>query len=140
MASRRKYRKQYLRWHSTYEKRATKLLKRTFRKWVNAIDYEHIDNDNYIEWVSRAVDLQSLTDTYIDIYKNIGIVHGKRVGKAINLELKAFSLGAFLTLFERAVSNYLFEFGMNRIVSIRDTFFDEMIEMFRTTIRARKRY
>ena len=134
MASRNQYRKQYARYHKSYEKRALKELRRTFKKWSKNIDFDSLTEVNYETKIKEAINIEEMQSTYLDIYRSIGLVHGERVGKAINLELKAFSLGAFLSAFERNVAKYLFEFGFTRITSIADTFFDDLKELFSTRL------
>ena len=129
--TRNKYRKKYLRWHSTYEKRATKLLRKTFKEWVSAIDFNDITELNYTNKINEALKVEKLEKTYIDIYKQIGKIHGQRVGKDINLNLKTFNLGTFLSLFE---SNYAYNILSNilrgRITTVRESFFEAIVDLF----------
>ena len=117
MASRNKYRQQYLRWHATYQKRALTLLLLTFKGWLKNVTWSELTPVNYQNEVSKAFQIEDLNKTYFDIYVNIGLVHGQRVGKSINVELKAFTFAKFLTIFEMNVGQYLRTFGVNRIVT-----------------------
>lgn len=129
MASRNKYAQKYLRWHSTYEKRAFKELKKTFRLWIKAIQWDYLTIQNYKAEINNSFNIELMNRAYLNIYKEIGSIHGIRVGRDINLQLKAFTISQFLTLFERNVAQYLQLYGVRRIVTVRETFFEFIIDL-----------
>lgn len=126
MASRRKYRDQYLRWHKTYEKRATTELRKVFRTWIKRIEWDKMQAGTYTTTLDRAFNQKELERAYSIIYTQIGKVHGKRVEKDINTQTKALS---FLTFFERNVAEFLRRFGIGKIKTVRRAFFEYIREL-----------
>ena len=136
MASRRKYRKQWLRWHSQYEKFAYRNLQRTFHAWSHAIPFDSLTEENYAKKINTAINDKLIVKSYKDIYVGVGTIHGKRVGKAINKELKAFTVDEFTTEFEKNIARYLRldPAIINRIVSVRSGYFDTITGMIANQI------
>ena len=95
------YRKQWLRWHSQYEKIAYKELVAGFRDLGNSIPFFAMNEDNYDMILDSTFDTNQFFNIYYNIYNQIGVIHGTRVGKQINRQLKEFTLNNFLSLFER---------------------------------------
>lgn len=124
MANRSKYARKYLSYHKTYEKRANTELRRTFKTWAKDIKWNELQSDSYGSQISNTFDIELLIKSYIKIYRNIGIVHGKRVGKDINVGLKEFTLDKFLTIFEMNIGQFLRTYGISRIVTVRKQFFE----------------
>lgn len=138
MATRNKYRQQYLRWHSTYEKRATKELRTVFKKWVKNVDWDNLQAGSYTFVLNNSFDIKELERAYFNIYYNIGVVHGKRVGKGINLSLKSFIPDVFISLFERNVREWLRTFGAVKIKTVRQSFFEYIVELISNQLENRQ--
>ena len=79
--------------------------------------------------VDRQMPMEDLMGAYIRVYMAIGLKHGARVGKDINLELKGFVLDIFATMFERAVTTYLYKYGLKKVITVRQSFIDEIVSM-----------
>ena len=84
----RKYAQKYLRYHKGYEKRANTELRKVFKAWTDAIKWDELQAGSYSSQISNAFDITLMNNAYINIYHSIGLVHGKRIGKDINRELK----------------------------------------------------
>lgn len=134
MASVQKYRQRYLRYHKGYEKRSTTELIKVFKGWFSKIDFTSLQAGSYKTVINNAMDFESLEQAYINIYREVGLVHGKRVGKDINTGLKAFTWGAFLTVFELNVVDYLRRYGVERILTVRRSVFDDIVELISTRL------
>ncbi len=134
MASRDKYAEKYLRFHKTYEKRAINEIMRTFGKWIKDIQWGTLQAGSYKSIVNTTLNIDDLISSYIRIYTEIGKVHGKRVIKDIDLEIKSSHASRFATLFEMNVSQFLRTFGLKRITTVRKTFFEFIIDLFETRI------
>lgn len=114
-----KYRLNWLKSHKSYEKRALKILRRSFVKMANNIPFDELTKDNYRLIIELSVSGSILTDGYFDIYRQIGTIHGKKVGKGINKELKNFDPSIFESELQRNLYNWLIENVGSRITSVR---------------------
>jgi hypothetical protein len=126
----RKYRDRYLRWHKTYEKRANTELRRLFKRWAS--DLKVIGTPDMWEGqIDQQMPLEDLIKTYVLIYREIGLKHGERVGKEINIQHKAFNPDVFKEFYERYIALYLQQYGMNRIEEVRQVFVEFIANMMR---------
>ena len=122
MASNNKRRQRYLNWHKSYEKRVTKELVKTFRSLAKAVEFKGNDPTTFASQINSQIELEPLMIAYVKIYTEIGKKHGERVGKEFNDETKAFTSDEFLSNFEKAVVQYLHQFGLKRVVTVRKEF------------------
>jgi len=129
MASSRKYRKKWARWQKQYEKYAYKQLRDVFKTWGSQIAWEEMNELNYKVKMAEAVDSELLQEAYYNIYSKIGHLHGNRVGKEINGELKDFVPTDFLNYLTKAIIKQL-KLGNNRIVTVAESFFDTIRDLF----------
>ena len=138
MASITKYRNKWLKYHKGYEKYAYRLLRSTFKKWNEAVINTGFNENTIYTQLSNVVKFEEMYSTYNDIYYNIGKTHGARVGKDINLELKAFTMEAFMQLFERDLPMYLQSYGITRIQQVHQSYLEEIFKLFNDRILAGK--
>lgn len=129
--SRRKYRQRYLRWHKQYEKRSATEIKKVFKKWLSNIKWGDLDEFNYSLMIDESINQKELEKAYYTIYYEIGKEHGKRVGKEINQGLKEFTFVGFMTIFDFAIREYFMQYGINRIVTVRNTFFESIMDLIK---------
>ena len=80
----KQYRNQWIRWHSQYEKLAYKTLLKSLREISNEIPFDALTDDNYKMVISSNIKEEGFIAMYYDIYKEVGTIHGKRVGRQIN--------------------------------------------------------
>jgi hypothetical protein len=59
-----KYRDNWMRYHGNYEKRAYKLLMKTFRKWIKRIDFDAMTEGNYKTIIQNSSNVMEMFDTY----------------------------------------------------------------------------
>ena len=130
MASIRTYRRNYERYIKQYEKGATKELLKTFRKWNNQIINAEFTEDNIQNELLALIQFEDMFTTYNTIYFNIGVKHGTRVGKSINLELKQFTLVDFMRIFELDLPTFLRNELITRIQQVHSTYLDLIFNMF----------
>lgn len=131
MASRNQIRKQYARWHAQYEREAYKELQKTFKKWGKAIPYTMLTEKNYETLIRLVINDDPMERTYAKIYTGIGLVHGKRVGRAVNRELKFFEPNTFDSVFLKNIKEFLSTFVGTRIVSVENTYFEAITKILR---------
>ena len=123
------YRKRWLRQHGQYEKLAYKEFARLFRELALNIPFDLINSQNYAMIVSNAITDNGISNAYFEIYNQIGSIHGERVGKEINKQIKEFTISNFLSTFERNLINWLIANAGSRITSVRQTYSDYIINL-----------
>jgi hypothetical protein len=138
LASIVKYRNKWLKYHKSYEKRALKLLLANFKKWNEVIINTEFTEDNIKSQLAFLVPFEDLYSTYYSIYFNVGVAHAQRVGKDINLELKAFTLADFMVLFENELPMFLRNFGITRMQLVHNTYLNVIFEMFNERLKEGK--
>jgi hypothetical protein len=138
MASITKYRNKWLKYHASYEKRAVTELQKVFRKWSNVIINTEFKDQNILNQLSLLVPFEDLYSTYYQIYYNIGVTHGLRVAKDINLELKAVTINDFMKLFEEDLPLFLRQFGITRMQLVHNSYIDVIFKMFNDRLKEGK--
>ncbi len=105
---------------------------RTFRKWGSDVVVEDVTLLHNA--VDKACVLEDLVGSYITIYKNVGLMHAKRVGRDINAHTKAFDPESFAAMFEKAVAEFMYGKGFNRIMLMRQTFMEFLVDMLQSQV------
>ena len=116
----KQYRNQWIRRHSQYEKIAYKKLLKSLREMSNNIPFDYLTNDNYNTLIRSSFKEEQFISTYYSIYKEVGIIHGKRVGRQINKQIKEFTLNSFLGVFENDLLAWLYRNSLTNIRSVQD--------------------
>ena len=117
--TRDKYRKAWLRAHKAYERKAYNILRRYFRQEAMKVPYEFLDKENYEGSIDSAIKTGSLYNAYYDLYNIIGTIHGEKVGKGLNRDIKDFSAITFQSAWQRNLFNWILENVGFRIISVR---------------------
>ena len=128
MASRNAYRRKWLRWHKTYEKRALKELTKVFNTWLKSIDWSTITKDNYMDEIGKTFDTQLMADALYKIHLEIGKTHGVRVGSGINKNIKSFGISEFLASYEKDLVKYFFNFAGTKIETIKQSYVNSLMK------------
>ena len=135
--SRRRYRQKWFRWEKRYNRLAYLELQKTFHKWSRNINWSKLDKTVFKMQIEMTIDTQLMVDSYDKIYTGIGLVHGSRVGKSINLQLKDFTTDKFRPLFLANLAKY-FANPLNgfkkRIKSIEETYVDNIVKLLSTRL------
>ena len=120
----RQFRKQWLKWHGGYERRAFRIFQNTFKEIANGIPFDKITDNTYKDLIDFYVSIDKITEAYSRVYLDIGIVHGKRVGRQINQQInkKNFKPDEFTSKYQRDVNKWVVENGGKRIVSVRGNY------------------
>lgn len=134
----KQYRNTWLKQHSQYEKRVYSILLKHFRQIGNSIPFEFMSTSNYEVILRGVVKEDDFLTMYLDIYKEIGILHGKRIGRSINKQLKNFTVNAFLTEFERNIISWIYRNSLTRITSVKDTYINYLKEVIAKGIEDNK--
>lgn len=117
-----KYRKMWLRAHKGYERSAYNILRKYFRQQALKVPYAFLDKENYKQTINNTVLIGGLYDVYFEVYRIIGTVHGERIGKGINRDIKEFNPLTFGSEYQRGLFNWVLENIGFRIVSVRQEF------------------
>jgi hypothetical protein len=127
-------------YHKGYEKRAFKELRKVFNKWnTTVINTEFVSEDTIKQQLTALISAEDMFNTYQMIYFNIGVRHGIRVGKFINIELtKEFTIPKFMLLFERNLPMFLRTFGITRIQQVHKTYLADVFQLFDSRLKAGK--
>lgn len=126
-----------MRWHKGYEKYAVVKFQRMFKELANNIPLSALTEDNYEFIVESFVPVKVFFDTYQEVYKEVGFIHGKRVGKQINAQIKVieskdFTLDSFISRFERDIISFIIDNGGVRIRSVRRHYIQFINEIIAT--------
>lgn len=122
--NRPKYRKSWLRAHKAYERRFYNLLKKYFSGSANRLPIEFIINNIDDADIGNYILLPELTNVYFEAYRQIGLIHGTRIGKGINRDIKDFTEVVFQTEYQRGLYQWVIENIGSRITSVRSEFID----------------
>ena len=126
----KQFRKRWIRWHSGYEKIVYRKLMKNFREAGNSIPFNFITKDNYEVIFRQSLSTDKMITLYSDFYREVGIIHAKRIGKEINEETKDFSLSTFLTYFEQNIIAWLYGNSLSNIQSVKGTYVKYLTDLF----------
>jgi len=120
----RQFRKQWLKWHGGYERRAFRIFQNTFKEIASGIPFDKITDNTYKDLIDFYISTDKITEAYNRVYLDIGLVHGKRIGRQINQQInkKNFKPDDFTSKYQRDVNKWVVENGGKRIVSVRGNY------------------
>ena len=124
-----KYREQWLRSHRAYEKRAFRILRKMFRSLAKGIPFDQLTFANYSGVLENSITDAPIKDAYLQIYLQIGLIHGRRVGASINKDIKDFTFEAFTEAFKRYLYAAILQSTEPRRRMVRETFIDYIREI-----------
>lgn len=119
--TREQYRLQWLKWHKQYENKAYKIFNAAIKKSMGSINIDQLTYDNYKQRLALWIMIAPIEQAYLDVYINIGLQHGERVGKGINKDIKAFSSPLFSQIFQQGILGWIRDNVGDRIVSVTQT-------------------
>ena len=127
----RQYRKQWLRWHGSYERTARIIFQRTFKEIAKDIPFERMSTGTYKAYLQTHVSKEKIFDSYVKVYSEIGTKHGKRVGVQINKQInqKNFTIDGFLNEFQRTLINFLTTNEGSRITTVRQSYIQYLTQI-----------
>ena len=107
-------RRQWLKRHNTYERLAYRKFIKLLREQALNVNYDLVISEN----LPITIKEDAFIKIYYEVYKEIGIIHGTRLGKELNREIKEFTLTGFLSEFERNLLTWLYENSLSNIRSV----------------------
>ena len=120
----RQYRKQWLRWHRGYERKAAVIFQRTFKDIAKNIPFDRMSIGTYKAYLITYVNKEMIFDSYVKVYEEIGTKHGKRVGRQINKQInqKDFTVDRFLNEFKINLIKFLLDNQKERLSNVRQSY------------------
>lgn len=125
--TRDQYRRAWLRYHRGYERRGVKIFRKALQEMALQVPYKDLSEMLYPTTVEMNVTAEDAEKAYLQFYTQIGLIHGNRVGKNINKQLKAFEPGFFDNQFKSGIHQWLIDNAGLRIVSVRRGLIDYLI-------------
>ncbi len=127
--TRRKYRKEWLRLHKRYSLRAARILRKKLREAALRIPFDNLSEFTYNTSIRFNVGQEQIEAAFLQIYTEIGIQHGKKVGREINKEIdkKRFEVDDFSDGYRRFIQQWLLNNGGVRITSVREELIEYLI-------------
>lgn len=123
------YRLQWLKWQRQYETRAYTIFRKALLATANRIPINNLTYQNYKQVIALNIHTSAIEQAYIDVYTIIGIIHGNRVGRGINRELKDYSKPLFNEYFQNTIIDWVREnCGLN-IISVSETLSKRIIAL-----------
>jgi uncharacterized protein with gpF-like domain len=112
----------YARQHRRYEREALRVLFKVFKEWGEAIQWDIMTEFNYKALVEINVENSLISAAYIKIYTAIGLEHGEKIGKSINVQLKEFTSESFSRVFEENILLWIRLNVAQNITNVSDTY------------------
>jgi len=134
----KQYRDRWLRQHRQYENIVRVKLTKEFRKLSNNIPFDFLNESNYNVIIRSAIKEDDILNLYYEFYKEIGIIHAKRVGKLLNKQIKEFTVNGFLSVFEKDLLGWLYGNSLSRITSVQQGLISYLQEFIATGIAENK--
>jgi hypothetical protein len=134
----KQYRDRWLKQHRQYENIVRVKLTKEFRKLSNNIPFDFLNESNYNVIIRSAIKEDDILNLYYDFYKEIGIIHAKRVGKLLNKQIKEFTVNGFLSVFEKDLLGWLYGNSLSRITSVQQGLISYLQEFIATGIAENK--
>lgn len=129
-----KYRRQWRKYQKSYERYAYRNFKKVFREWGKSILFDRMTENNYNALLALNVDEQPMLEAYSLVHYQVGMLHGKRVGKSINVQLKNFTLEQFEAIFDESITDYLRKYGLINVKSIKETYIKDIVALLETKL------
>ena len=128
--NRKNYRRNWLRSREKYVKIGFRNFSRSIRISLQKIPWNDITSDNYEFIIKEFVTNKPIVDAYQDFYTSIGLTHGNKTGKAINLQQKNFNPFSFADGFKKFIRNWIINNSGQKITSVRQSIIQELIKVF----------
>lgn len=131
---RRIYRKRWIALHKKYEKRGLTIFRKRFKEAANKIPFDSLNANNYELLVTLNILEQDTRQAFFDLYSEIGLRHGKKIGRAINKEireqkaLKNFDPTTFEGSYRQILAQWIINNGGTKITSVTEELAEYIIK------------
>lgn len=122
--NRQQYKRKWLRYLKSYERKSYTLFRAALIRMAKNIPFDNMTETNYTALIELNVSNQAMFEAYYNVYNQIGQMHGDRVGKGINKDIKDYDPINFLGEFQRGLREWILENVGYRIISVRQTYIE----------------
>lgn len=124
------YRNRWLRYLRGYEKVSRAIVRAHLKDAAGKIPFNELTPARYKDVIVVHISLNQMETMMLDLYREVGLAHGKRVGEGINRDTKEFTWDDFKTWFNTNLPMWLLTGGMiANMISIRKTFYLYLISI-----------
>lgn len=128
------YLEQWIRWHEGYEQRSRKYFREAIVNFINRFPIDNLSYANYQIVLDLNKNLSEFEAAYLRVYTDIGLLHGNRVGRGINAEVKEYSRPFFNQFFSDSILNWVRENCGLRIRSVAETVTKKIASLIETAL------
>jgi uncharacterized protein with gpF-like domain len=127
--TRREYKRRWLIDYQKYERKGLSVFRKGLKNSALNIPFDSINTNNFEILIRMYVLENEINQAYFDFYLNIGIAHGKKVGKAINKEetIKNFEPSTFQDNYREFIARWILNNAGARITSVREELIEYLI-------------
>lgn len=115
------YRKIWLKYQKAYEIKSYRIFHKALRSSYNGLNPDGVTYDNYKTMIALNIMIQPIKEAYNEVYRTVGLTHGRRVGFGINREVKRFNNDLFSRSFLNSILDWVRDNVGDRIVSVAET-------------------
>lgn len=115
------YRKNWLKYQKAYEIKSYRIFHKALQASYNGLNPDGVTYDNYKTMIALNIMVQPIQVAYGEVYRSVGLTHGRRVGYGINREIKRFDNDLFSRSFLNSILDWVRDNVGDRIVSVADT-------------------
>lgn len=126
--TRNQYRRRWLVYHGRYEKRGLRIFRKALKKAAQSVPLGNLGKSSYVPLVMNNIGTAEIEAAYLEFYTTIGLIHGKRVGKDVNKQLKRFEIDFFDPEFRKMVRGWLLQNAGTRITTVKEGLIKDLIK------------
>lgn len=119
----------WLRWHRQYEAMSFRLMKEAIIQTSKRIPLDNVNYENYKFVVPLNIKPDKIEQAYFELYEKIGLIHGNRIGRQINRDIKDFSKPLFNRIFQNGIIDWVRENCGEKIISVTNTISKTIISL-----------
>ncbi len=137
----RAYRRQWLRLKDKYEKRGARIFRRAVRRNALQIPFDKLTPNTYKAYIVGYITDEPIKDAYRDVYTQIGLSHGRRMGADLNEEIrkeKDFTYQSFRELLMAFIQEFILNEAGEKIISVRTGLANYIIEYIGKSLEENK--
>ncbi len=94
------------------------MFRKAFQAVSLAVPYDSLTPYDYPTTIAVNIREEDISKTYNEVYEDIGLVHGKKTGAGINLQLKRFEIDFFDIVFRENLANWIRQNAGENITSV----------------------
>lgn len=122
------YRKTWLKLHRSYEKKAYRIFVKAIRNTALNIPFDTLPERDWRIILESTVTEEHIKQAYLQTYFEIGTLHGRRVGRGINRDIKNFLPDAFTQLYRSLLNQWIVYNAGFKITSVRYSLVDYLVK------------